>query len=104
MKNRFDLSGELAASMDRALNSKENKDMFSSSKMFEKLAFSKVSDENVPTELASELAGAMEGEVPAVQETITTTASKCPCGKATCTCKHESDDACECSDAMVMAT
>lgn len=42
---RVDLSDSLAADMDKALNSEENKEMFSSSSVLEKLAFHRVADE-----------------------------------------------------------
>jgi len=103
MKNRFDLSDALASSMDQALNSEENKSMFSTSGMLEKLAFSKVSEENVPTELANELEVELAGATITDPSTImnATASKKCECGKAGCECEA---DKCDCNDTAVMAS
>ena len=52
---KIDLSNSLAAEMDRVLNSEENKQLFSTSSMIEKLAFKKVSEEDAETEIEKEL-------------------------------------------------
>lgn len=53
---QIDLSSTIAAEMDKVLNSDENKQLFSSSSMIEKLAFKKVSEEDAVTEVETELA------------------------------------------------
>lgn len=55
----IDLS-TLAADMDKALNNKENKELFSSSAMLEKLAFTRVADEERQTEVEKELEGTVK--------------------------------------------
>ena len=52
---KIDLSNILASEMDKALNSDENKSMFSSSSMLEKLAFKKVSEQDTDTEVEVEM-------------------------------------------------
>lgn len=70
--------------MDKALNSEENKQMFSSSAVLEKLAFSRVADEGkVQSELELEVA-----------EKLTKTASKEEC----CECEEGADCKCKCHD------
>lgn len=54
MKN-IDLSNAIAAEMNKIINSDEHKEMFGSSAMIEKLAFKKVSEEEVPTEVEIEV-------------------------------------------------
>lgn len=51
-----DLSNSIAAEMDKALNSEENKKLFSTASVLEKLAFKKVSEEDATTEVEAELA------------------------------------------------
>lgn len=51
---KIDLSNTIAAEMDRALNSDENKQMFSSSSILEKLAFNKVSEDDKVSEIEME--------------------------------------------------
>lgn len=80
---RVDLSDSLAAEMDKVLNSEETKQMFSSSSVLEKLAFSRVADEGkVPSEIEDELAK---------QGLLKTASSSCKCDK-----KHGSDEKCDC--------
>jgi hypothetical protein len=80
---RVDLSDSLAAEMDKVLNSEENKQMFSSSSVLEKLAFNRVADEGkVPSEVEDELAK---------QGLLKTAGSSCKCEK-----KHGSDKKCDC--------
>lgn len=82
---KIDLSNSIASEMDRVLNSDENKSMFSSAKMLEKLAFKRVSEADEPTALETE-----------VTEVLDKTASKKECE---CEC-HEDKDAktCECCE------
>lgn len=73
-----DLSSFIAAEMDKALNSEENKKLFSTASMIEKQAFHRVADED---KLTSEVE----------QELLTK--------KASCKCSEESDhdkESCEC--------
>lgn len=72
-----DLSNTLATEMDKVLNSGENKELFSSSSMLEKLAFKKVSEQDEVSELETEL--------------LKKNASCCECGEEK---KHECH--CEC--------
>jgi hypothetical protein len=77
---KIDLSNSIASEMDKVLNSEENKQMFSSSAVLEKLAFSRVADEGkVSSELEVEVA-----------EKLNKTASKHEC------CECEESDKCEC--------
>jgi len=76
---RVDLSNSIAADMDKVLNSEESKQMFSSSSVLEKLAFTRVADEG---KLTSEIE----------EELLTkTAASKCEC-----TDKHGHEKHCDC--------
>lgn len=77
---RIDLSNTLAAEMDKVLNSEENKQMFSSSSMLEKLAFKKVSEEEQVTEVEMELD-------PSLRKTA-------DCHH--CECKSDKKDGCKC--------
>jgi hypothetical protein len=77
---KIDLSNLLAVEMDKALNSEENKQMFSTSSMLEKLAFKKVSEEDAETEVEKELV-----------KSFSKTAS---CKH--CECKNTKHDKCNC--------
>ncbi len=77
---KIDLSNSLAAEMDRVLNSEENKQLFSTSSMIEKLAFKKVSEEDAETEIEKEL-----------ESQFSKTAS---CKN--CECKNTKHDKCHC--------
>ena len=80
---KIDLSNILAAEMDKALNSEENKQMFSSSSVLEKLAFNRVADEGkLPSEVEEEM------KKQSLQKTASTT---CECPE-----KHECGDECKC--------
>lgn len=77
MKN-IDLSNSIAAEMDKTLNSEENKKLFSTASVLEKLAFKKVSEEDATTEV----------EI-ALESNLTKKASCCECSE-------EKDHACKC--------
>ena len=88
-----DLSNSIAAEMSRVLNSEENKQMFNSSSMLEKLAFKKVSDPDEVTEVEKELAKSLHKEASATSSCIrcyeqkpdSTGVCKCECrGPADC--------------------
>lgn len=59
MKN-VDLSNSIAAEMDKALNSDDNKKLFSNASVLEKLAFKKVSEDDKTTEVEVELENALQ--------------------------------------------
>jgi len=63
-----DLSNVLAAEMYKFLNSDENKKMFSTSSTIEKLAFKKVSEEDVVTEVEKEVAASLNKKASATEE------------------------------------
>src|SRR5271165_322967 len=97
MKN-VDLSNSIAADMDKVLNSDENKQLFSSASVLEKLAFKKVSEDDKSTEVEVELENA-----------LTKNASCCECSdkkdhscKCDCHEKHE-DKKSEASEDDVVA-
>ena len=58
--SKFDFSKEIAAGMEKVLNSDENKQLFSQSSMLEKLAFKRVADEDKPTEIEVEVQKTMD--------------------------------------------
>lgn len=67
MKN-VDLSNDIASGMDAALRDEDNNNMFSSSAMLEKLAFSRVADEDKQTEVEAELVKVASVETPKAVE------------------------------------
>lgn len=84
---KIDLSSAIAAEMDKALNSEENKQMFSSSSMLEKLAFKRVSEQDQQTEVELDL------EVK-LNKTASKKCSQCTCEKD-CT-EGECSSKCDC--------
>jgi|SRR5271165_5988114 len=94
MKN-VDLSNSIAADMDKVLNSDENKQLFSSASVLEKLAFKKVSEDDKTTEVEIEL-----------ENTLTKKASCCECGDKTdhsCKCDCHEEKKSEASEDDVVA-
>jgi len=77
---------DIASGMEAILKDPEYKSMFSSSAVLEKLAFKRVADEELPTEIEVELSAELMGEEPLEA----TAASKCKvCGcktKGVCKC------------------
>jgi hypothetical protein len=80
MKNR-DMSNDIASSMDAILKDPEYKSMFSSSAVLEKLAFKRVADENLPTEIEVELANELSFE-PLEAKASSPRADCVACGKS----------------------
>jgi hypothetical protein len=74
MKN-VDLSNDIAAGMDAALRDEDNKNMFSSSAMLEKLAFTRVADEDKQTEVEAELVKVASADVVELPKGFTVLAS-----------------------------
>lgn len=79
--NNVDLSNILAVEMDKALNSTENKELFSNSSMLEKLAFKKVSEQDQISEVEMEL-----------DPSLKKTAGHAEC----CKCEEEKEAGCDC--------
>lgn len=80
-----DLSNSIAAEMNQIMSSNENKEMFSTSSMLEKLAFRKVSEQDQVSEVEAEL-----------ESSLTKTASCCECGehkehKCECVCHKDTE-------------
>jgi hypothetical protein len=73
---KIDLNS-LANDMDAVLNSEQNKNMFSSAKMLEKLAFKRVSDET-PTELENQVSNSL-GKTAEKEECKCACHDKCKC-------------------------
>lgn len=80
----IDFANTIAADMDKALNSEENKQLFSSSSMIEKLAFKKVSEEDAITEVEAEL-----------DRSLTKTAG---CKECVCVSSKKGECKCDCHD------
>jgi hypothetical protein len=78
-----DLSDFLASEMDKAMNSDENKQMFSTASMLEKLAFKRVSEQDAPTELEGDFLSSLE--------------KKAKKEDACCECAEDKEEKCECS-------
>lgn len=79
MKHR-DMSDVIASSMDAILKDPEYNSMFSSSAVLEKLAFKRVADENLPTEIEVELAQELSEE--SLEATASSPRADCvACGK-----------------------
>ena len=56
---RFNIENVLAEGMEKALNSDENKKLFSNASVLEKLAFKRVSEEDATTEIETELTNSL---------------------------------------------
>jgi hypothetical protein len=70
----------LASEMEKNLNSDENKGLFSSASLIEKLAFRKVSDEDQPSEIELELEASLNKSA----------------GCHGCSCDEKKDESCKC--------
>jgi hypothetical protein len=87
---KIDLSNQLAAEMDKVLNSDENKELFSTSSMLEKLAFKRVSEQDSTTEVEAELDAVLSKTADCKHcECKNTKHDKCKCD---CHDKNEADD------------
>lgn len=75
------MSDVIASSMDAILKDPEYKSMFSSSAVLEKLAFTRVADENLPTEIEVELSNELSDEP--LEATAASPRADCiACGKS----------------------
>lgn len=94
--SKFDFSKEIAAGMDKVLNSEENKQLFSHSSMMEKLAFKRVADEDKPTEIEVEVQKTMDNDLNKEAQVSPNSAKCAKCAGKYFMDKHP-DAACNCS-------